>query len=137
MAALSVKRSTDILQRSTRVPLHSAKLEINKIFKKCFQDAATSVAKNKSWRRLTKPNCVSDSPRAAVVVEFRLLTGHDHLCAHLYRFNLTDFSFCVLLDKSWSFSSRSSMTCPEDLSRRVLCTSWDCIVKKDWRELVA
>ncbi|GFW92288.1 uncharacterized protein TNCV_3541741 [Trichonephila clavipes] len=56
---------------------------------------ATSVAKNKSWRGLIKPKCVSDSPRAAVA-EFRLLTGHDCLCAHLYRFNLSDSPICVL-----------------------------------------
>ncbi|GFW82850.1 uncharacterized protein TNCV_3494201 [Trichonephila clavipes] len=48
------------------------------------------------WRVLIKPNCVSDSPRAAAVAEFRLLTGHDCLCAHLYHFNLTDSPFCVL-----------------------------------------
>ncbi|GFW77171.1 HTH_Tnp_Tc3_2 domain-containing protein [Trichonephila clavipes] len=35
-------------------------------------------------------------PRAAAVTEIRLLTGHDRLCAHLYRFNLTDSPFCVL-----------------------------------------
>ncbi|GFX29719.1 uncharacterized protein TNCV_2750531 [Trichonephila clavipes] len=96
MVDLLAKRDTDILQRSTRdLPLYSAKLEINRIFKKCFRDAATSAAKNKSWRVLIKPNCVSGSPCAAVT-EFGLLTGHDCLSAHLYRFNLTDSPFCVL-----------------------------------------
>ncbi|GFV91402.1 hypothetical protein TNCV_899191 [Trichonephila clavipes] len=76
MAVLLAKRGSDILQRSSRdVPLHSAKLEINRIFKKCFRGAATSAAKNKSWRVLIKPNCVSDSSRAAAAVAvFRLLT---------------------------------------------------------------
>ncbi|GFV58902.1 uncharacterized protein TNCV_1826101 [Trichonephila clavipes] len=122
MVDLLVKRGTDILQRSSRdLPLHSAKLEINRSFKKCFQDAATSAAKNKSWRVLMKPNCVSDSPRAAAVAEFRLLTGHIHgLCAHLYSFNLTDSLFCVLY--FWTSHGRFS-------SRRVLC-SLDCIAKK-------
>ncbi|GFY07738.1 hypothetical protein TNCV_4133351 [Trichonephila clavipes] len=79
MADLSAKRGRDILQRSTGdLPLYSTKLEINS-FKNCFQDAATSAAKNKSGRVLIKPNCVSDSPRAAAVDEFRLLTGHDYL----------------------------------------------------------
>ncbi|GFW37908.1 uncharacterized protein TNCV_4631101 [Trichonephila clavipes] len=97
MVDLLAKRGTDILQRSTRdLPLHSEILEINRIFKNCFLYAATCAAKNKSWRVLIKPNCVSDSPRAAA--EFRLLTGQDCLCAHLYRFNLTDSPFCVLLD---------------------------------------
>ncbi|GFX63490.1 hypothetical protein TNCV_104981 [Trichonephila clavipes] len=67
-----------------------------------FRDTATSAAKNKLWRVLIKPKCVSDSPRAAAVAEFRLLTGHDCLCGHLYPFNLTDSPFYVLLDKSWT-----------------------------------
>ncbi|GFT26700.1 uncharacterized protein TNCV_3604991 [Trichonephila clavipes] len=99
MVDLLAKRGTDSLQTSTRdLLLHSAKLEISRIKKKCFRDTATSVAKNKSWRMLIKPNCISDSPRAAAVVEFRFLTGH------LFRFNLTDSPFCVLLDGR--FSSR-------------------------------
>ncbi|GFW17756.1 hypothetical protein TNCV_1133561 [Trichonephila clavipes] len=71
MADLLEKRGTDILQRSSRdLPLHSAKLENNRNFKKCFRDAATSVAKNKSWRVPIKPNCVSDFPCAVAVAEF-------------------------------------------------------------------
>ncbi|GFW51652.1 uncharacterized protein TNCV_4213281 [Trichonephila clavipes] len=78
-------------QRSTRdLPLHSAKFEINRIYKKGFRDAA----RNKSWRVLLKPNCVSNSHHAAVA-EFRLLTRHDCLCAHLYRFNLADSLLCA------------------------------------------
>ncbi|GFW36994.1 hypothetical protein TNCV_5018921 [Trichonephila clavipes] len=51
------KRGTNVLQRSTRdLALRSAKLENNRIFKKCFRDAATSAVKNKSWRVLIKPN---------------------------------------------------------------------------------
>ncbi|GFU62065.1 uncharacterized protein TNCV_4892841 [Trichonephila clavipes] len=93
---LSAKRGPDILQRYTRdLPLRSAKLEINRIFKKCFRDAATSAGWI-SWRVLIRSNCVSDCPRAAAVAEFRLLTGHDCLCALLFRFNLTDSPFCVL-----------------------------------------
>ncbi|GFW58390.1 RNase H domain-containing protein [Trichonephila clavipes] len=39
MADLLAKRRMDILQRSTRdLPLHLAKLEIHRIYKKCFQD---------------------------------------------------------------------------------------------------
>ncbi|GFT87011.1 hypothetical protein TNCV_1257971 [Trichonephila clavipes] len=52
--------------------------------KKGFREADTRAAENKSWRVLIKPNCVSDSLRAAAVAEFRFLTGHDCLCAHLY-----------------------------------------------------
>ncbi|GFX13163.1 uncharacterized protein TNCV_2989271 [Trichonephila clavipes] len=78
------------------VCLYPQNLNQNRIFKKCFRDAATTTAKNKSWRVLIKPKCVSDFPRAAAVAEFRLLSGHDCLCAQLYRFNLTHSPFCVL-----------------------------------------
>ncbi|GFV79536.1 uncharacterized protein TNCV_279891 [Trichonephila clavipes] len=121
MVDLLAKRGTDIVQRS--LPLHSAKLEINKIFEKGFRDAATSAAKNKSWRGgLVKPNCVLNSPRAAAVAEFRL-TGHDFLCAHLYRFNLTDPPLCA-----------SGLVM--EASRLDVCSAFknlDCIVKQYWR----
>ncbi|GFX25260.1 integrase catalytic domain-containing protein [Trichonephila clavipes] len=38
------------------------------------------------------------SPCAAAVAKFRLLTGHDCLCAHLFRFNLVTSPICVLCD---------------------------------------
>ncbi|GFV26576.1 hypothetical protein TNCV_2102411 [Trichonephila clavipes] len=64
MVELFAKRGTDILQRSIQrkkekklrdLSLHSAKPEINRIYKKCFRDAATSGTKNKSWTVLIKP----------------------------------------------------------------------------------
>ncbi|GFX28262.1 uncharacterized protein TNCV_2772611 [Trichonephila clavipes] len=76
--------SNDVFEKD--LPFHSAKVEINGIVKKCFRNVTTNAAKNKSWRVLIKLNCVSDSSRAAAVTEFRLLTGHDCLCAHLFRF---------------------------------------------------
>ncbi|GFW89966.1 uncharacterized protein TNCV_3741521 [Trichonephila clavipes] len=96
------------------------------IYKNCFRDAAVSAAKNKSWRVLIKPNCVSDSPRAAAVAEFKLLTGHGCFWAHLYRFNLTDSPFYVLL------ASGQVM----DASYLDVCStlkSLNCIVEKYWR----
>ncbi|GFV88775.1 uncharacterized protein TNCV_3355271 [Trichonephila clavipes] len=41
---------------------------------------------------------IPSSPRAAAVAKFRLLTGHDCLCAHLFRFNLVNSPICVLCD---------------------------------------
>ncbi|GFV37867.1 transposable element Tc3 transposase [Trichonephila clavipes] len=41
---------------------------------------------------------IPSSPRAAAVAKFRLLTGHDCLCAHLFRFNLVTSPICVLCD---------------------------------------
>ncbi|GFV58215.1 uncharacterized protein TNCV_3433981 [Trichonephila clavipes] len=127
MADLLTKRDMNFLQRSTRdLLLHSARLEINRIYKKCFQDAAASAVKNKSWRMLIKPNRVSDSPHATAVAEFRLLTGHDCLCAHLFRFNLTDSPFCVL----WATGQVMGTSHLEVCSA---LKSLDCIVKKYWR----
>ncbi|GFW29076.1 uncharacterized protein TNCV_2356341 [Trichonephila clavipes] len=112
MTDLLAKRGTDVFQRSIRdLPLHSAKLEIIKIFIKCFRDAANSAAKNKSMRVLIKPNCVLDSPRAAVVDEFRLLTEHDCLCAPLYRFNLTDSPCCTLCASGQVMEASHSDVC--------------------------
>ncbi|KFM74556.1 hypothetical protein X975_11437, partial [Stegodyphus mimosarum] len=86
-------------RRSSRdLPLHSAILEIKRIYKKSFCKAADSVFENKSWRVLLEADCVSDSPRAIAVAEFRLLTGHDCLGAHLFRFNLTSSPLCALCD---------------------------------------
>ncbi|GFW15292.1 uncharacterized protein TNCV_3739961 [Trichonephila clavipes] len=45
-----------------------------------------------------KSHGIPSSPRAAAVAKFRLLTGHDCLCAHLFRFNLVTSPICVLCD---------------------------------------
>ncbi|GFU43545.1 hypothetical protein TNCV_4005771 [Trichonephila clavipes] len=59
MVNLLAKRSTDIFHRSTRdLLLYSTKLEINRNFKKGFRNAATSAAKNNSYREPIKPNSV-------------------------------------------------------------------------------
>ncbi|GFV68325.1 hypothetical protein TNCV_4055171 [Trichonephila clavipes] len=64
MTDLLEKRGTDILQRSSEdLPFHSAKPNINKIYKKCFRNAADSATKNKHWRVLLKHQCVTDSTR--------------------------------------------------------------------------
>ncbi|GFV42231.1 uncharacterized protein TNCV_3164621 [Trichonephila clavipes] len=72
-----------------------------------------------------KPNCVTDSPRAAAVAEFRLLTAHDSLCAHMYRFDLTNSPFCVLC------ASGQVMDAPH-LDVCSAFKSLDYIVKKYW-----
>ncbi|GFV30293.1 uncharacterized protein TNCV_97681 [Trichonephila clavipes] len=127
MVDLIGKRGNEILQRSFRgLPLHSTKLEINRICQKCFQDEAASAAKNKSWSVLVKPNSVSDSPRAAAVTEFGLLIGHDCLCSHLYRFNPTDSPFCVLCASGQVMNSAHLDVCSA-------LKNLDCIEKKYWK----
>ncbi|GFS95844.1 uncharacterized protein LOC103524116 [Trichonephila clavipes] len=84
------KKGTGILQNFRRDPiLHSAKLEIKRIFRESFRLTASRVARDKPWSTLCKKSHgIPRSPRAAAVAKFRLLTGHDCLCAHRFRFNL-------------------------------------------------
>ncbi|GFU72367.1 uncharacterized protein TNCV_933181 [Trichonephila clavipes] len=130
MVVLLAKRGTDVLQRSTRnLPLHSSKLEINRIFEKFFRDATTSAAKYKSWRVLMKPNCASDTPRAAAAAaEFRLLPRHDCICVYVFvlMFNLTDSPFCELC-------ASGNVMDASHLDVRSVLKSLDCMWKKYWR----
>ncbi|GFX89583.1 uncharacterized protein TNCV_72761 [Trichonephila clavipes] len=60
---------------------------------------ASRVARDKPWSTLCKKSHgIPISPRAAAVAKFRLLTGHDCLCAHLFRFNFVTLPICVLCD---------------------------------------
>ncbi|GFV83854.1 hypothetical protein TNCV_387621 [Trichonephila clavipes] len=82
------KKGTGILQNFRRdLTLHSAKLEIKRIFRESFRLATSRVARDKPWSTLCKKSHgIPSSSRAAAVAKFRLLTGHDCLCAHLFRF---------------------------------------------------
>ncbi|GFX60753.1 uncharacterized protein TNCV_4977291 [Trichonephila clavipes] len=94
------KKGTGILQNFRRdLTLHSAKHEIKRIFRESFRLTASRVARDKPWSTLCKKSHgIPSSPRAAAVAKFRLLTGHDCLCAHLFRFNLVTSPICVLCD---------------------------------------
>ncbi|GFT43201.1 uncharacterized protein NPIL_311401 [Nephila pilipes] len=93
------KKGTAILQKSCRhLPLHSAKLEIKRIFKQSFHRTTSLAAANKSWSVLRGFHCVPDSPSVVVTAMFRLLTGHDCLSAYLFRFNIINSPTCVLCD---------------------------------------
>ncbi|GFV81062.1 uncharacterized protein LOC103524116 [Trichonephila clavipes] len=64
-------------------------------------ERADFLAKRERVREVTlckKSHGIPSSPRAAAVAKFRLLTGHDCLCAHLFRFNLVTSPICVLCD---------------------------------------
>ncbi|GFV52151.1 uncharacterized protein TNCV_5070721 [Trichonephila clavipes] len=79
--------------------LHSAKLEIKRILRESFCLTASRVARDKPWSTLCKKSHgIPSSPRAAAVAKFRLLTGHDCLCAHMFRFSLVASPICVLCD---------------------------------------
>ncbi|GFY27381.1 uncharacterized protein LOC103524116 [Trichonephila clavipes] len=90
------KKGTGILQNFRRdLTLHSAKLEIKRIFRESYRLTASRVARDALCK---KSHGIPSSPRAAAVAKFRLLTGHDCLCAHLFRFNLVTSPICVLCD---------------------------------------
>ncbi|GFV29098.1 uncharacterized protein TNCV_4601301 [Trichonephila clavipes] len=61
--------------------------------------------------------------RAAAVAKFRLLTGHDCLCAHLFRFNLVTSPICVLCDTGQDMTAAHLDECSA-------LNDLNCIVKK-------
>ncbi|GFW61820.1 uncharacterized protein TNCV_1471421 [Trichonephila clavipes] len=65
-------------------------------------------------------------PRAAAVAKFRLLTGHDCLCAHLFRFNLVTSPICVLCDTGQDMTAAPLDEC-------CALNDLNCIVKRYWR----
>ncbi|GFX80484.1 uncharacterized protein LOC103524116 [Trichonephila clavipes] len=107
--------------------LHSAKLEIKRIFRESFRLTASRVARDKPWSTLCKKSHgIPSSPRAAAVAKFRLLTGHDCLCAHLFRFNLVTSPICVLCDTGQDMTAAHLDECSA-------LNDLNCIVKRYWR----
>ncbi|GFV57145.1 uncharacterized protein TNCV_3174221 [Trichonephila clavipes] len=104
--------------------LHSAKLEIKRIFRESFRLTASCVARDKPWSTLCKKfHGIPSSPRAAAVAKFRLLTGHDCLCAHLFRFNLVTSPICVLCDTGQDMTAAHLDECSA-------LNDLNCIVKR-------
>ncbi|GFT48729.1 uncharacterized protein LOC103524116 [Trichonephila clavipes] len=104
--------------------LHSAKLEIKRIFRESFRLTASRVARDKPWSTLCKKSHgIPSSPRAAAVAKFRLLTGHDCLCAHLFRFNLVTSPICVLCDTGQDMTAAHLDECSA-------LNDLNCIVKR-------
>ncbi|GFX77106.1 transposable element Tcb1 transposase [Trichonephila clavipes] len=85
---------------------------------------ASRVARDKPWSTLCKKSHgIPSSPRAAAVVKFRLLTGHDCLCAHLFRFNLVTSPICVLCDTGQDMTAAHLDECST-------LNDLNCIVKR-------
>ncbi|GFV30127.1 uncharacterized protein LOC103524116 [Trichonephila clavipes] len=85
---------------------------------------ASRVARNKPWSALCKKSHdIPSSPRAAAVAKFRLLTGHDCLCAHLFRFNLVTSPICVLCDTGQDMTAAHLDECSA-------LNDLNCIVKR-------
>ncbi|GFX35905.1 uncharacterized protein TNCV_4214271 [Trichonephila clavipes] len=85
------------------------------------------VARDKPWSTLCKKSHgIPSSPRAAAVAKFRLLTGHDCLCAHLFRFNLVTSPICVLCDTGQDMTAAHLDECSA-------LNDLNCIVKRYWR----
>ncbi|GFU59714.1 uncharacterized protein TNCV_3186731 [Trichonephila clavipes] len=84
---------------------------------------ASRVARDKPWSTLCKKSRgIPSSPRAAVA-KFRLLTGHDCLCAHLFRFNLVTSPICVLCDTGQDMTAAHLDECSA-------LNDLNCIVKR-------
>ncbi|GFV65923.1 uncharacterized protein LOC103524116 [Trichonephila clavipes] len=95
--------------------------------KESFRLTASRVARDKPWSTLCKKcHGIPSSPRAAAVAKFRLLTGHDCLCAHLFRFNLVTSSICVLCDTGQDMTAAHLDECSA-------LNDLNCIVKRYWR----
>ncbi|GFW67229.1 RNase H domain-containing protein [Trichonephila clavipes] len=88
---------------------------------------SSRVARDKSWSTLCKKSHgIPSSPRAATVAKFRLLTGHDCLCAHLFCFNLVTSPICVLCDTGQDMTAAHLDECSA-------LNDLNCIVKRYWR----
>ncbi|GFX99224.1 uncharacterized protein TNCV_2494051 [Trichonephila clavipes] len=99
-------------------------LEIKRIFRESFRFTASRVARDKPWSTLCKKSHgIPSSPRAAAVAKFRLLTGHDCLCAHLFRFNLVTSPICVLCDTGQDMTAAHLDECSA-------LNNLNCIVKR-------
>ncbi|GFX29823.1 uncharacterized protein TNCV_4749521 [Trichonephila clavipes] len=86
---------------------------------------ASRVARDKPWSTLCKKSHgILSSPPAAA--KFRLLTGHDCLCAHLFRFNLVTSPICVLCDTGQDMTAAHLDECSA-------LNDLNCIVKRYWR----
>ncbi|GFW33081.1 uncharacterized protein TNCV_2110111 [Trichonephila clavipes] len=85
---------------------------------------ASRVARDKPWSTLCKKSHgIPSSPRAAAAAKFRLLTGHDCLCAHLFRFNLATSPICVLCDTGQDMTATHLDECSA-------LNDLNCIVKR-------
>ncbi|GFT28440.1 integrase catalytic domain-containing protein [Trichonephila clavipes] len=92
-----------------------------------FRLTASRVARDKPWSTLCKKSHgIPSSPRAAAVAKFRLLTGHDCLCDHLFRFNLVTSPICVLCDTGQDMTAAHLDECSA-------LNDLNCIVKRYWR----
>ncbi|GFU72975.1 uncharacterized protein LOC103524116 [Trichonephila clavipes] len=90
---------------------------------------ASRVARDKPWSTLCKKSHgIPSSPRAAAVAKFRLLTGHDCLCAHLFRFNLVTSPICVSCDTGQDMTAAHLDECSA-------LNYLNCIVKRYMRTI--
>ncbi|XP_054711239.1 uncharacterized protein LOC129220834 [Uloborus diversus] len=122
------KKGCNILQSSPGpLSLHSAGLEIKRVHRDAFRRVASRAAEGKPWGRLcNESHCIPNSPRAAAVAAFRLLTGHDCLNAYLFRFQLKDSPICTLCNSGQVMDATHLDDCSA-------LTNFNCVVEKYWR----
>ncbi|GFW11712.1 uncharacterized protein LOC103524116 [Trichonephila clavipes] len=122
------KKGMGILQNFRRdLTLHSAKLEIKRIFRESFRLTASS--RDKPWSTLCKKSHgIPSSPRAAAVAKFRLLTGHDCLCALLFRFNLVTSPIYVLCDTGQDMTAAHLDECSALNDLKCICKPLETVI---------
>ncbi|GFV15398.1 transposable element Tcb1 transposase [Trichonephila clavipes] len=99
---------------------------------------ASRVARDKPWSTLCKKSHgIPSSPRAAAVAKFRLLTGHDCLCAHLFRFNLVTSPICVLCDTGQDMTAAHLDECSALNDLNCIRSAFDQVSEFDRGRIVA
>ncbi|GFT68265.1 uncharacterized protein TNCV_658901 [Trichonephila clavipes] len=94
---------------------------------------ASRVARDKPWSTLCKKSHgIPSSPHAAAVAKFRLLTGHDCICAHLFRFNLVTSPICVLCDTGQDMTAAHLDECSTLNDLNCIHTSRDLDAVEFW-----
>ncbi|GFY35426.1 uncharacterized protein TNCV_195191 [Trichonephila clavipes] len=128
------RREIKYLQRTNRELLESGKLVSTIVLELSSPDQLNAysiksrrASRDKPWSTLCKKSHgIPSFPRAAAVAKFRLLTGHDCLCAHLFRFNLVTSPICVLCDTGQDMTAAHLDECSA-------LNDLNCIVKRYWR----
>ncbi|GFX92191.1 uncharacterized protein TNCV_1741111 [Trichonephila clavipes] len=116
--------STEAKVRSGLPAIAVADLALTRVHHEEACYVTPRYTRDKPWSTLCKKSHgIPSSPRAAAVAKFRLLTGHDCLCAHLFRFNLVISPICVLCDTGQDMTAAHLDECSA-------LNDLNCIVKR-------
>ena len=119
------KKGTFILQLTQRkIPLRSAVRLIKNKLKVSYEKQVDDSTIHKNW--IQGIHDIPDNPRYMAVAAFRLLTGHDCLAKHLYRFGIFRSPSCVLCRESAEMDGDHLLKCAALSGRDVYARYWTC-----------